>query len=245
MNWFYSENGAQQGPISDMEIVNLARNSTLKPETLVWQEGMPDWQPLSVARPDLVAVPESVPNMGGVMVPELKKDLLVQQMREGAYAPAFGATNPHGLNYAGFWIRVAAKMIDNLLLSVVCFALIFMFFGSIFISMDPKKMEQDPQAFMAFVWVEFVLIGLTTGMQVLYNAVMVWKWGGTLGKLAVGIKVVREDGAPVTFGRAVGRAFADLLNGFACSLTYLMVAFDEPQKRSLQDHVCGTRVVTK
>ncbi|MEY4485324.1 MAG: hypothetical protein RL693_2776 [Verrucomicrobiota bacterium] len=245
MNWFYSENGAQQGPISDMEVTNLSRSGVLKPETLVWHEGMADWQPLSVVRPDLVAVPDSVPNIGGMAVPEVQKDLLVQQMREGAYAPAFGAANPYGMNYAGFWIRVAAKIIDNLLLTAVTLALSFLFFGSLFMTMDPQKLEKDPEAMVAFMVAQFALIGISTGIQILYNAVMVWKWGGTVGKLAVGIRVVREDGSPVTFGRAVGRAFADFLNGFACSLTYLMVAFDEPQKRALQDHICGTRVVSK
>lgn len=247
MNWFYSDNGAQQGPISDMDLVNLTRNGTLKPETLVWHDGMTDWQPLSVTRPDLVSVPDSVPNIGGVAVPELKKDLVVQQIREGAYESAFGATNPYGLNYAGFWIRLAAKMIDMVVLMVVIMAIGFILFGGLFaLIMDPKKMEQqDPEAMMAFMGAYFAFIGINLGIQIAYNAVMVWKWGGTVGKLAVGIRVVREDGASITFGRALGRAFADFLNGFACHLTYLMVAFDEPQKRSLQDHICGTRVVTK
>lgn len=248
MNWFYSDNGAQQGPISDMEVTNLSRTGVLKPDTLVWHEGMADWQPLSVARPDLIAVPDSMPNIGGVAVPEVKKDLLVQQMREGAYAPAFSAANPTGMNYAGFWIRVAAKLIDWLLLTVVIVVLAILLFGSLFMVMfDPQKMaqmEQDPQAAIAFATTQLIFIAVSTFIQVAYNAVMVWKWGGTLGKLAVGIKVVREDGSGISLGRAIGRGFADMLNGF-CYLTYLMVAFDEPQKRGLQDHICGTRVITK
>ncbi len=247
MNWFYSENGAQQGPISDMEVTNLSRSGVLKPETLVWHEGMTDWQPLSVARPDLAAVPDSVPNIAGVAVPEVSKDLMVQQIREGAYVPAFVATNPYGFNYAGFWIRLAAKLIDMIVLTVVIMVIGFVLFGGLFtLMMDPQKMEQqDPAAMMAFMGAYFGFIAVNIGLQVGYNAIMVWKWGGTLGKLAVGIKVVREDGASITLGRAIGRAFADMLNGFACHFTYLMVAFDEPQKRSLQDHICGTRVVNK
>lgn len=244
MNWFYSDNGTQKGPISDMELMNLSRSGDLKPETLVWHEGMADWQPLSMARPDLIAVPETVPNIGGVAVPEVKKDLLVQQMREGTYAPAFGAANPYGMNYAGFWIRVAAKLIDGLLLTVFNSVMSFALFGSLFVTMDPKKME-DPQAMMAAMGAYLGFMGVVIALQVLYNAIMVWKWGGTVGKLAVGIRVVREDGSQLSLGRAIGRAFADFLNGFACHLTYLMVAFDEPEKRALHDHICGTRVVSK
>jgi uncharacterized RDD family membrane protein YckC len=74
---------------------------------------------------------------------------------------------------------------------------------------------------------------------------MVWKWGATVGKLAVGLRVVTAEGAPLTFGRSIGRAAADLINHFICYLTYIMVGVDEPQKRGLHDHIAGTRVVYK
>lgn len=59
MNWFYSEGGAQKGPIDDSSFRSLVANGTIRPETLVWREGMADWQPLSVAEPALA--PQVVP----------------------------------------------------------------------------------------------------------------------------------------------------------------------------------------
>jgi hypothetical protein len=53
MNWFYESGGKQNGPISEAELESLIRAGTITPRTLVWREGMADWQPLSDARPNL------------------------------------------------------------------------------------------------------------------------------------------------------------------------------------------------
>lgn len=59
MNWFYSEGGAQKGPIDDAAFRALVANGTIRPDTLVWHEGMADWLPLSAAEPALA--PQVVP----------------------------------------------------------------------------------------------------------------------------------------------------------------------------------------
>ena len=59
MNWFYSEGGAQKGPVDDAAFRALVSNGTIRPDTLVWHEGMADWQPLSAAEPALA--PQVVP----------------------------------------------------------------------------------------------------------------------------------------------------------------------------------------
>jgi hypothetical protein len=51
MNWFYEAGGKQQGPISEAELDRLVAAGTITPATLVWREGLPDWQPLAMARP--------------------------------------------------------------------------------------------------------------------------------------------------------------------------------------------------
>lgn len=42
--WFYAVNGQQTGPVSQAEIKILIRSRIVKPETLVWCEGMHEWQ---------------------------------------------------------------------------------------------------------------------------------------------------------------------------------------------------------
>ena len=59
MNWFYSEGGAQKGPVDDAAFRALVANGTIRPDTLVWHEGMADWLPLSAAEPALA--PQVVP----------------------------------------------------------------------------------------------------------------------------------------------------------------------------------------
>ena len=60
--------------------------------------------------------------------------------------------------------------------------------------------------------------------------------------MAVGIKVIRSDGAPITYGRAAGRFFAEYLSLLTIYIGYIMAGFDE-EKRALHDHICDTRVV--
>lgn len=59
MNWFYSLDGRQQGPVAEAQLDALLQGGTIKPDTLVWREGLVNWQPLREAR-SLVALP-SIP----------------------------------------------------------------------------------------------------------------------------------------------------------------------------------------
>jgi hypothetical protein len=52
MNWYYADGANQVGPLDDAAFDQLIQNGTIKPETLVWHEGMANWQALSEARPD-------------------------------------------------------------------------------------------------------------------------------------------------------------------------------------------------
>jgi uncharacterized RDD family membrane protein YckC len=247
MNWFYAEGSQQKGPVSEYDLAGLVRQGIVKPEMLIWREGLPDWQPLSQARPDLVASSDA-PVLGGIAVPEQSKDLMVQQMREGALMPGGVLSNPYGLRYAGFWIRVAAWIIDYIVMMIVVVPLRLLILGSVglFGGDFLKRMSaNDPQALGALLAASGAASLLTFANLIAYNGHTGWKWGATLGKMAVGVKVVTPEGGKLSLGRSIGRAAADLINYFICFLTYLMAAFDEPEKRALQDHIAGTRVVFK
>src|SRR5262245_1159382 len=43
--WFYTERGEQRGPIGFEELKARADQGSLRPEDLVWGEGMPQWKP--------------------------------------------------------------------------------------------------------------------------------------------------------------------------------------------------------
>jgi hypothetical protein len=50
MEWYYAAGSRQLGPVSDATLGQLARDGVVNDDTLVWREGMTDWQPWSVAR---------------------------------------------------------------------------------------------------------------------------------------------------------------------------------------------------
>jgi hypothetical protein len=52
MTWYYHSGGQQQGPVSDAELASLLQTGKINRTTPIWREGMADWQPLSIARPE-------------------------------------------------------------------------------------------------------------------------------------------------------------------------------------------------
>ncbi len=57
MTWYYVEAGQQAGPITDEQLNEFAASGRIQPDTLVWREGMPNWQPYREVRPAAVGVP--------------------------------------------------------------------------------------------------------------------------------------------------------------------------------------------
>jgi hypothetical protein len=43
-SWFYASNGQQQGPFPEAQFRDLITRGTVRPDTLVWSEGMSGWQ---------------------------------------------------------------------------------------------------------------------------------------------------------------------------------------------------------
>lgn len=239
MNWYYAHNGSQQGPVSEQELSRLMMSGTLSASTLVWREGLADWQALSVALPSAV-VSIDAPQIGGVAVSAANKDLYVQQMREGVVPTMGGA-----MNYAGFWIRVVAKIIDALVAMVAMILVLGVVAGVLYalgmqiVPPEPGSDAPPPAGFIVLIILYYIV---ALGFPILYDWYFVSKHGATWGKMALGLKVVNEDGSKVSNGKAVGRAFAYMINGFTCMIGLFIAGFDD-QKRALHDHICSTRVI--
>jgi len=45
MNWYYAVGGAHKGPVADEEFQRLVQQGVITSQTLVWREGMANWQP--------------------------------------------------------------------------------------------------------------------------------------------------------------------------------------------------------
>ena len=69
MQWYYSANGQQQGPVSETELQNLSQAGTVGPETLVWREGLQNWTPYrEIALGSANPIPAHVPALPGQAV---------------------------------------------------------------------------------------------------------------------------------------------------------------------------------
>ena len=168
------------------------------------------------------------------------KPAFFQRMREGA-----GGSGGFGTaRYAGFWIRWVAKIIDGIVLGIPAAIIFFIFiFGGIGLAAagghsNNPMMAMLPNLFGIFFQIGFVAI------NAFYSGFMLSRYGATLGKMAMGLRVVTLDGQHPSFGRALGRGFAEGISRAICSIGYIIAAFDE-QKRTLHDHICSTRVVYK
>ena len=65
MEWYYQQNDAAQGPVSEDIFRAKIADGTIGPDTLVWHDGITEWQPLSVAAPSYVGggQPPPLPSM--------------------------------------------------------------------------------------------------------------------------------------------------------------------------------------
>lgn len=271
MDWYYAEGQQQRGPVSEAEIEGLVKSGTVGSDTLVWREGMANWQAygqVKGAAPTGAAVPaapvagvvvcsqcgrafaqDEVIRYGELWVCAACKPTFFQRLKEGAQLSS-------GLEYAGFWIRFGAKFIDGLImgaavvLPIMIFAFVVGFRAARAAQGDfaldpagalPNAASGGVENLMANVVGLLVQLVLVV-VHVVYSTFFLGRYGATPGKMACRLKVVDAEGGRIGYGRAFGRSCAEILSRLICLIGYIIAAFDE-QKRTLHDHICSTRVV--
>ena len=78
-----------------------------------------------------------------------------------------------------------------------------------------------------------------------YYVVMEVQMGGTLGKLALGLKVVKESGEKVDWQTSVIRNILRIVDGFFFYLVGAIIVWTSKKKQRLGDIVAHTLVVPK
>ena len=154
-----------------------------------------------------------------------------------------------GPRYAGFWIRVAAKIIDSLIIGLpiglLMLVAIFGFgFNNPFFNGVTPGAAPNLQSMLPALGLQLGLQALIMILNGFYTVWFVYKYSATPGKMVCGLRVVNADGSKLSLGKNIGRYGAELVSGLACDLGYVIVAFDA-QKRGLHDHMCNTRVIYK
>ncbi len=140
--------------------------------------------------------------------------------------------------YAGFWERFGAAILDGLIMSAVGF-LINLAFGVNMADMFRRGMT--PGA---------VIASYASGANI---ATVVLNWlyyalqesgpmQATLGKRALGIKVVGAGGQRISFANATGRFFGKYISTIICCIGYLFPLWDA-RRQALHDKIANTFVV--
>lgn len=165
-------------------------------------------------------------DFGGYWVCAGCKPVYVSMIEQGTLRP--------GGHYAGFWIRVAAKVLDQIIVSVFTGLIMMVFLAGMVVVKD-ETMN---------IIISILLFLMIYAVQIAFVTFFVGKFQATPGKMACGIKVVSPEGGKITYLRAFGRYFGEMLSGLTFGIGYIIAGFDQ-EKRALHDYVCTTRVVYK
>lgn len=149
------------------------------------------------------------------------------------------APAPRYSEYAGFWRRVLASILDTLLLIAAGVLVKGVMRAAAGISITPLW-DASSEATAVFTGVEN-LVALVVDW--VYFAVLESSSRqATLGKMALGLVVTDQTGRRISFGRATGRYFAKILSILTLCIGFAMAGFTR-RKQALHDMVANTLVL--
>jgi hypothetical protein len=161
MNYWVARGGQQQGPFSIADVQRMLAQGALSPNDLAWQEGMPQWLPISQVIP--AAAPAPPPPMAAP-----PPAMAAQPMQpQYGYAPPQNPVPAQGYGYAqpaNPAMRAGGPMPPNLHWALVWLfgALTFGIFTLVWIFIEAgfvKKLDPKNNATMLFVVVIVLEVG--------------------------------------------------------------------------------------
>ena len=155
-------------------------------------------------------------------------------------------------NYAGFWLRFVAYIIDAVLIYVVqsfVFIPLFAMFGFSFAAQmgNPEAMTEAEAIGMIGP-----LMGMMGATMILGIVISIAYWSimeasrlqATVGKLALGLIVTDAHGNRLNVGQAIVRNLSKILSSMILCIGYIMAGFTD-KKQGLHDMIANTLVVKK
>lgn len=146
--------------------------------------------------------------------------------------------------YAGFWRRCGALVIDQLILGLGFYAVVFLIAIAAAASGAWHGMQEDQAPAWFFVAYFGMLACYYVVVALYYSLQESSAHQATLGKRALGIKVTDGQGRRLTRKHALGRWFAASLSYLTLYIGFLLAAFSL-RKRALHDMVADTLVVDR
>lgn len=200
MKYHLARGEEQLGTFNDLDVSAGLREGRFQPTDLCWTEGMKDWQTLKdhlqELNPEVVAPSISEQPSITALRAEVRQDQVIR------------------LEMASVGQRFAAKMIDFALIIVPLWVVLTMVFDQAFVE-ETQKLQNDPTAMVnamqkraeklqASGGMKLPLASLVFDMALIVNVVLLTLRGQTIGKLCLGIQVVRfPDGTRAGFIKAL------------------------------------------
>lgn len=175
---------------------------------------------------------------------------------------------PPYTDYAGFWLRFAAWLIDAVILNLAnAFVLkpTLLLVGCHYPDVTTERVEEfmhlvkdDPITAQQISQSEMIemLAGITITeywVVLITSAIISWLYfalmessakQGTLGKMALRLHVTGMDGNRISFLRGTGRYFSKIPSAIILCIGYVMAGFTE-RKQALHDLMASTLVYRK
>jgi uncharacterized RDD family membrane protein YckC len=256
MQWYYAVGDQRQGPVDQAEFDRLVSSGTIQSGTLVWRQGMAAWQAYSTVVGGTTAIPfaddgtevcavsgkrcprREMINYEGKWISLQHRDEYFQRRREGVALPGESAV-PGPFGYGGFSRRFAARFVDGVI-QIIPALLIGMLVGMLF--RTSGLLRPGPSYQGAFLAMQAITQVAVIGCAIAYEVFFLRKFDATPGKMALGLKIFRPDGAKLSIGRIVGRYFATFISALPLLLGYIVAAFDD-ERRTFHDRIADTRVI--
>lgn len=143
--------------------------------------------------------------------------------------------------FGGFWRRFAAFIIDSFVSTFLMIPFVAAGIWWITKTVAGGSMEENIQFIFGPAF--FLLFIISMLVPFVYQWILLVKFNTTIGKKALGLKVVKKDGSKITFGTVLLRQLVGpFISSAVFYLGYLWIGYDI-KKRSWSDMIAGTYVV--
>ena len=259
-SWWYAENGQQFGPIDQNSLTLHFRAGKITPQTLVWREGMAQWQNLASVPELRILMAPPVPSMPPIPQRAPPPAALQPQQHAIPQARPTAPANTYAANYAQpYQSPQAVGAMQQVATSGNVAVLGERYFARCF----------DFWIALLFLIVPYVILCVLgfgkllneyTGTVVLVETLLAFVvdaliyaiFGNTMGKALLGLRVVRSDGSKPDAGHYFVRNLQVWLRGYAMGIppfNFFMMLIQANRINKTQtvsyDRSSGDQVITR
>lgn len=220
--FWVTHGGERRGPYEESEVLEAVELGTIRPTDLLWVQGMREGIPIY----------QVFAHLGAAAGPPSRPGAAPRRGRGLHVVDDLAELSRDEVAYAGFWVRLAAAVLDGAILGIVGLAI-----GLAVLASSARGAGTAAQALAAALalvvgWLYFALMESSPG-------------GATFGKRAFRLQVLTADRMlRIGFLRATARWVGRWVSAGVLAIGYLMQPFTA-RRQALHDFLAGTVVVAR